>query len=109
VLVTFEFKDYSGEITKNNAQTSFELKVNGKLMHFYFWSFKEATPGLANVTLRLDWPLVAGDTLEVVALGSAPQPVPELVEEIEEIIEIDPGYLVEVDNTNPLEIEPVIE
>jgi hypothetical protein len=107
VLVQFELTNPSGAVTMNNAPASFELKVNGQLTHFYFWTYTEAA-GVATVTLRLEWPLEPGDTVEVATRGSAPQPVPELVEEItelEEIIEIGLDYLVEIDNSDDLEID----
>jgi hypothetical protein len=65
VLVQFGFENYDGAVTSNNASTSFELKVNGKYTHFYFWDFKETAPGVAEVTLRLDWPLEPGDVVTV--------------------------------------------
>ena len=65
VLVQFGFENYDGNITSNNVSTSFELKVNGKYTHFYLWDFKEKAPGVATVTLRLDWPLEKDDEVEV--------------------------------------------
>lgn len=64
VLVQFEIKNNRGAITNDNAQTSFELKVNGQPTHFYFWDFKKDSD-LAKVTLRLDWPLEEGDDITV--------------------------------------------
>ena len=57
----FELKDFSGEINMNNAMTSFELHVNGQLTNFYFWTFKETSPGVAKVQLRVEWPIDAED------------------------------------------------
>ncbi len=56
VLVQFEIENYDDEITNNNAQTSFDVRVDGQRTHFYFWDFKEAND-VATVTLRLEWPL----------------------------------------------------
>ncbi|MCL2163949.1 MAG: hypothetical protein FWH55_06050, partial [Oscillospiraceae bacterium] len=61
VLVEFELANYSGEVTMDNAPNSFELFVNGKLTHFYFWTFEEIAPGVAKVALRLEWPLDPDD------------------------------------------------
>jgi len=65
VLVQFAFENYDGAVTSNNVSSSFELKVNGKHTHFYFREFKETAPGVALVTLRLDWPLEPGDVATV--------------------------------------------
>src|SRR5699024_2622695 len=56
VLVQFEVENYDDEITSNNAQTSFDVRVDGQRTHFYLWDFKEENDG-AIVTLRLKWPL----------------------------------------------------
>jgi hypothetical protein len=64
VLVQFQFKGYKGPITMNNAQTSFEVKVNGKPIGFTFWSFEESKKNAA-VTLRFAWPLEAADKVEI--------------------------------------------
>lgn len=69
VLVQFELKEFNNDITRNNAQTSFDLKVNGKQKHFYFWDFKK-DGDLAEVTLRLDWPLENGDAITVAELDA---------------------------------------
>jgi hypothetical protein len=94
----------------DNAPTSFEVYVDGELTYFTFYSCK-VTGNTAVVKLRLEWPIAMNTPVSVVLRGGAPQPVPELVEEIvelEEIIEIDLDYVVEVDNTDDLEIEPLI-
>lgn len=67
VLVQFELKEFNGDITRNNVQTSFDLKVNGKPKHFYFWDFNKDSD-LAKVTLRLDWPLEEGDAITIAEL-----------------------------------------
>ena len=80
VLVQFGFENYDGAVTSNNALNSFQLKVNGKYTHFYLREFKETAPGIATVTLRLDWPLEKGDlvtvsqpvTIEVADVWTAP-------------------------------------
>jgi len=48
----------------DNAQTSFELTINGKKTGFNFWSFEESG-NTATVTLRLAWPLEEGASVEV--------------------------------------------
>ncbi|MCL1874616.1 MAG: dockerin type I repeat-containing protein, partial [Clostridiales bacterium] len=79
VLVQFGFENYDGKITRDNAQTSFELQVNGKYTHFYLWEFKETAPGVATVTVRLDWPLEEGDIVAV----SQPNPLIGLLGDID--------------------------
>ncbi len=64
VLVQFKMEYYGGEITMNNAPSSFELKIDGKLTHFYFWDFEEDN-GVAKVTLRLEWPVERGANVEI--------------------------------------------
>ncbi|MCL1815970.1 MAG: hypothetical protein FWG43_00010 [Clostridiales bacterium] len=88
VLVQFEVKDYSGKITNNNAQTSFELYVNGQLTAFYFWSFEEKE-GAATVTLRVDWPMAADALITVKALVNATELVQEVLEVVEEAAELE--------------------
>jgi hypothetical protein len=55
-VVEFTLTNFSGAVTSNNAQTSFDLFIDGKLVGFYFWTFK-ATGDTAVVQLRLDRPL----------------------------------------------------
>jgi uncharacterized repeat protein (TIGR02543 family) len=75
VLVQFQLENPSGEVTMNNAATSFELKIDGQPTHFYFWTYAEAD-GVATVTLRLEWPVEEGavvtvsDTTVTVALDA---------------------------------------
>jgi hypothetical protein len=57
IVVEFDLADYTGEVTKNNAQTSFDLYIDGQLTHFYFWEFIEQGNGVAKVALRLDRPI----------------------------------------------------
>ncbi|MFA1820979.1 hypothetical protein ACDX78_12480 [Virgibacillus oceani] len=64
VLVQFELENYDGVITSNNAQTSFELKIDGQPTHFYFYSLDEDN-GVATVTLRLEWPVEDGAEISV--------------------------------------------
>lgn len=64
VLVQFKLENYDGTITRNNAQSSFELKIDGQQTHFYFWDFEEDN-GAAVVTLRLDWPVEEGAEIEI--------------------------------------------
>jgi hypothetical protein len=75
VLVEFKLANFSGEVTTNNAPTSFDLYIDGQLTHFYFWSFKEDA-GLATVTLRIEWPLEADAKVAVVLRGAEPNPIP---------------------------------
>ena len=56
VLLEFELEDFSGEVTMNNAPASFDLRVDGQLEHFYFWTFEDLGNGVAKVQLRLEWP-----------------------------------------------------
>jgi hypothetical protein len=83
-VVEFTLTNPSGEVTSNNAQTSFDLLVNGKYLGFYFWTYKVAGT-VATVQLRLDRPLEGTETLQVV-LRSGPAPTPEVVEEVEEAV-----------------------
>jgi|GEM_PF-899798 len=85
VLIQFSFSNYSGAVTKNNALNSFKLKINGKYTHFYLWDFKEISPGLATVTLRVDWPLEGDETVEVIAAPTLTTPAPEYMEEAEDL------------------------
>ena len=64
VLVQFELENYGGAITLNNAQTSFDVMVDGQRTHFYFWDFEEDND-TAIVTLRLEWPLEEGAEISV--------------------------------------------
>jgi hypothetical protein len=64
VLVQFQFNNYDGKITMNNAQTSFDVKINGRPAGFNFWTFKEVG-NVATVTLRFDWPIDDGAVVEV--------------------------------------------
>ena len=63
-LVEFDIVYTGQEITNNNAQTSFDLKINGQYTHFYFWNF-EVDGDIATVTVRLDWPLNRSDVVDV--------------------------------------------
>ena len=56
IVVEFELKNFSGEVTNNNAQTSFDFFIDGMLTHFSFWTFK-AEGDTAKVEIRLDRPL----------------------------------------------------
>jgi hypothetical protein len=59
VLPSFQF-DKASEITVDNAQSSFSIKVNGKRLGFrYFSNTKD------KVTLYLNWPLEKGDLVEI--------------------------------------------
>src|SRR5699024_338746 len=64
VLVQFELENYDGLITSNNAQTSFELKIDGQPTHFYFYNLEEDN-NVATVTLRLEWPVEDGAGINV--------------------------------------------
>ncbi|MCL1908172.1 MAG: hypothetical protein FWG12_02245 [Holophagaceae bacterium] len=64
ILVQFQISGYDGPVTMNNAQTSFEVKVNGKPTAFNFWTFATSRNS-ATVTLRLNWPLEDGAKVEV--------------------------------------------
>jgi hypothetical protein len=66
-LVQFKIKNYDDLITSNNAQTSFDLKVDGQQTHFYFYNFEENN-GVANVTFRLDWPIEESAEVKVRSL-----------------------------------------
>jgi len=96
ILVEFEIENFGdNEITNNNAQTSFDLKINGQYTHFYFWNFEvhgeeadveaevdadvevetqveAATATTATVTLRLDWPLERDAVITVIPRAEAP-------------------------------------
>ncbi|MCL2873512.1 MAG: hypothetical protein FWE29_01115 [Defluviitaleaceae bacterium] len=63
-LVEFDVVYNGQEVTNNNAQTSFDLKIDGQFTHFYFWNF-EVNGDIATVTLRLDWPITNGADIEV--------------------------------------------
>lgn len=67
VLVQFALENNVGDITRNNAQTSFDIKINGQKTHFYFWDFKKDENNAAKVTMRLDWPLEESDVVDVIA------------------------------------------
>ena|GEM_PF-2504161 len=68
ILVEFEIVYNGYEITNNNSQTSFDLRINGQYTHFYFWSFEVNDNGdIAIVTVRLDWPLNRNDYVEVIS------------------------------------------
>ena len=56
VLLQFDFEDYNGPITMNNAPVTFDLRVDGEKQHFYFWTYEELGNGVARVQLRLEWP-----------------------------------------------------
>jgi hypothetical protein len=86
-VIEFTLSDLSGAVTSNNAQTSFDLKIDGKYMGFYFWTFKAVgTSGI--VQLRLDRPLERTETIQV-ALRGGPAPAPEEEEEaVEDSAEI---------------------
>jgi hypothetical protein len=92
VLLKFDIKDLSGDVTVNNAPTSFELYIDGKLTHFYFREFKKAAD-FATVTLRVDWPIEAGAKIEVKLRGAAAVTVLEevVVEEVEAAPVSDPA------------------
>ena len=62
VLVSFGFD--GGEITHNNAETSFELTIDGQKTRFYFWSQADG-----EVTLRVEWPISEGAVIEVKSLA----------------------------------------
>jgi hypothetical protein len=64
ILVQFQISGYDGPVTMNNAQTSFEVRVNGKPTAFNFWTFATSRNS-ATVTLRLNWPLEDGAKVEV--------------------------------------------
>jgi hypothetical protein len=66
VLLQFHIKNYSGEVTKNNAPTSFEVYIDGQMTHFYLWTFVEQAGDVAEVTLRLDWPVELGSKVVVI-------------------------------------------
>ena len=62
ILPVFSFSK-AGDITINNAQTSFAVKVNGKGIGFrYFQSDSD------RVALYLNWPLEQGDILDITVL-----------------------------------------
>jgi hypothetical protein len=84
-LVEFTLTNPSGAVTSNNAQTSFDLLVNGKYLGFYFWTYK-VTGTVATVQLRLDRPLERTETLQLVLRAGGPEPAPEFVEEVEEAV-----------------------
>ena len=62
VLPTFNFSN-ALQITVNNAQTSFAVKVNGKSIGFRYFRSDANT-----VTLYLNWPLAENDTIEITVL-----------------------------------------
>ena len=64
ILVQFQLFGYDRAITMNNAQTSFEVKVNGRPVGFNFWTFAESR-NFATITLRLNWPLEEGAKVQV--------------------------------------------
>ncbi|MDR2560377.1 MAG: hypothetical protein LBC63_01195 [Holophagales bacterium] len=64
VLVRFRLSNYKRKVTMDNAQTSFELKINGKQAGFNFWSFEESGDA-ATVTLRIAWPVDEGASVDV--------------------------------------------
>lgn len=64
VLVQFELKNCDDVITSNNAQSSFDMKVDGQQTHFFFYDFKEDN-NVAKITLRLDWPIEEGSEVEI--------------------------------------------
>jgi len=70
VLIQFQFKGYKGKITMNNAQSSFDVKINGKPVAFSFWAFEE-NGKMATVTLRFAWPVEEGAKVDV-TLGRRP-------------------------------------
>ena len=63
-LPVFEFSN-SMDITVDNAQTSFSVKVNGKKLGFRYFKSEAGT-----VTLYLNWPLEKGDIIEITVLSS---------------------------------------
>jgi hypothetical protein len=87
VLVQFKLTGHSGSVTMENAQTSFDVKVDGKPAGFHFWTYSETkapaavapsrrgrqiragasnvTGGYATVTLRFDWPLPDDAKVEI--------------------------------------------
>lgn len=64
VLVQFELENYDDLITSNNAQTSFEVKIDGQPTHFYFYNLEENND-VATVTLRLEWAVEDGAEISV--------------------------------------------
>ncbi|MCL1974132.1 MAG: hypothetical protein FWG54_04860, partial [Bacteroidetes bacterium] len=64
VLPVFRFTNAS-LITVDNAQTTFAVKVNGKGIGFRYYTHDSHT-----VTLYLNWPLEAGDLLEITVLNT---------------------------------------
>lgn len=87
IVVTFDIV-YTGQvITNNNAQTSFDLMVNGQYTHFYFWGFEVCeNEEIATVAVRLDWPLNRNDSVRVVTRAAAPAD-DTLYEAVELIVE----------------------
>ena len=57
VIVEFELEDFTGELNMDNAATSFDLRIDGALTHFYFWTFEDLGNGTAKVQLRIEWPV----------------------------------------------------
>lgn len=62
VLATFRF-DRASDITIDNAQMSFAIKVNGKRLGFRYFDSNEPT-----VTLYLNWPLEKNDVIEITVI-----------------------------------------
>ena len=62
VLPVFNFSN-AAQITVDNAQTSFAVKVNGKKLGFRFFKHDDQT-----VTLYLNWPVDENDLVEITVL-----------------------------------------
>jgi len=62
VLVVFEFSN-AGDITVDNAQTTFAVNVNGKRLGFRYFNSDKNT-----VTLYLNWPVEKEDVVEITVL-----------------------------------------
>lgn len=64
ILPVFTFSN-AADITVDNAQTSFAVKVNGKRLGFRYFASDAKT-----VTLYLNWPLEKDDVVEVIVLDT---------------------------------------
>jgi hypothetical protein len=87
-VIEFTLTNPSGAVTSNNAQTSFDLLINGKYVGFYFWTYK-VTGNVATVQLRIDRPLerTPAPQLQVVLRSGVAATAAEFVEVLEEFTE----------------------